>query len=365
MQINSLIQFFEELAPLSLQEPYDNSGLLVGDPNREITGVLITIDITEEILEEAVNLGANLIISHHPIIFNGLKKLVGTTYSERSVIMAIKNDVAIYAAHTNLDNILQNGVNSKICQLLGLQNIRILQPVKGQLQKLIVFVPEKHADSLMDAMFEAGAGKIGNYDACSFKSSGTGTFRAGENTNPFVGKKNELHAEPEIRLEIVVPSYRSANVIKAMKKIHPYEEVAYDLITLQNEWSQVGAGMVGEISESMDGMAFLGHLKKTFNTGCIRHTEVLNKKVKKIAVCGGAGSFLLKDAIKAGADVFVTGDFKYHQFFDAERKLIIADIGHYESEQFTKELFYEFITRKFSTFAVHLSKINTNPIKYL
>ncbi len=365
MQISSLIHYLEELAPIPLQESYDNSGLLLGNKNSEITSVLIALDITEEVIEEAMQMGANLIISHHPIIFTGLKKLTGQNYVERSVILAIKHDIAIYSAHTNLDNVLENGVNTKICQLLKLQNTQILKPLKGELQKIIVFVPDSYADIVRKAMFEAGAGKIGNYDSCSFNGKGIGTYRAGEQTNPFVGEKGEIHSESETRLELVIPAYLSAKVINAMKSVHPYEEVAYDLINLQNEWLQVGSGMMGELPELMNEFEFLSHIKKIFIAGSVRYSQLLNKPIKKVAVCGGSGSFLLKDAIKAGADIFITGDIKYHQFFDADKKLVIADIGHYESEQFTKELFYELVTRKFSTFAVHLSKINTNPIKYL
>lgn len=365
MKISDITNYIEQVAPPSFQESYDNSGLIVGSYQQEVTGVLITLDVTEEVVEEAVERGDNLIICHHPIVFAGLKRFNGNNYVERTVIKAIQNNVAIYAAHTNLDNVLHQGVNTMISKKLGLENTRILAPVKGKLMKLVVFVPENDAEKVRTAMFEAGAGKIGEYDSCSYNLSGKGTFRAGENTDPFVGNKGELHTEPETRVETVVPGYLQGKVVAAMTKAHPYEEVAYDIYELKNSWNQVGAGMVGNLPSGIEEEEFLKRVKSIFNCGVIRHTELLNKPIKKVALCGGAGSFLLKDAIKAKADVFITGDFKYHQFFDAEKRIVIADIGHFESEQFTKELFYELLIGKFSNFAVHLTKVNTNPIKYL
>jgi len=365
MQINHLINYLEDIAPLVLQETYDNSGLLVGNRSDEISAVLNQFDVTEEVIDEAKTLGANLILAHHPIIFGELKKLNGTNYVERTLISAIKNEIAIYAAHTNLDNVLHHGVNSKICELLELKNCKVLQPLKSQLTKLVVFVPNDHAEKVRNVLFNAGAGKIGNYDACSFNSQGEGTFRAGESAHPFVGQINVIHQEPETRIETIIPTYITSKAVKAMLEAHPYEEVAYDLIPLQNEWVHAGSGLIGELEIPMDAQGFLQKVKITMKTGCIRHTQLLQKPIKKVAVCGGSGSFLLNHVIKAGADVFISSDFKYHQFFDADKNIVIADIGHFESEQFTKELFYELVTRKFSTFAVHLSKINTNPIKYL
>ena len=365
MQIKDIVNYFEEIAPASLQESYDNSGLLIGNYKTDITGILITLDVTEEIIQEAVDLGANLIVAHHPLIFSGLKRINGNNYIEKTVIKAIKNDIAVYAAHTNLDNVIKTGVNTKICEKLGLKNIKILSPLKNRLNKIVVFVPETHTEKVRKSIFDAGAGVIGNYDSCSFNINGTGTFRAGNNTNPFVGKKGELHTENEVRIETVVPDFLTNKVISAIKNSHPYEEVAYDIYNLQNAWEQSGAGMIGKLPEPVDEMQFLKQIKNIFNTGVVKYTKLRNTPIKKVAVCGGAGSFLLKDAISAGADIFITGDFKYHQFFDAENRIIIADMGHFESEQFTKELFYELLTRKFSNFAIHFTKVNTNPIKYL
>ncbi|QIA09595.1 Nif3-like dinuclear metal center hexameric protein [Draconibacterium halophilum] len=363
MKIKAITNFLEDFAPLKLQESYDNAGLILGDKNTEVSAALVTLDVTEEVVDEAIKRKAGLIIAHHPIIFSGLKKITGKNYIERTLIKAIKNDVAIYAAHTNLDSVT-GGVNGKICEKLGLENCKILQPSGGLLKKLITYVPVDHANSVREAVFAAGAGNIGNYDSCSFNTHGQGTFRGSDTTNPFIGKKGEQHYENEIRFETVFPDYLQGKIINALVHAHPYEEVAYDIYSLDNKFDQIGMGMTGTLPKEIDEKKFLKLLKETFGTGVIKHTALKNKKVRKIAVCGGAGSFLLNQAIAAGADVFVTGDFKYHQFFDAENKIVIADIGHFESEQFTKELFYEILTKKFPKFAVHLSEVNSNPVFY-
>ncbi|MCF6356812.1 MAG: Nif3-like dinuclear metal center hexameric protein [Draconibacterium sp.] len=362
-KLKEITNFFENLAPLSLQESYDNAGLIVGDVNAEISSVLVTLDVTEEIIDEAIEKKAELVVAHHPIIFSGLKKITGKNYVERTIIKAIKNDIAIYAAHTNLDSIT-GGVNSKICEKLQLENCRILQPVSGQLKKLVTFIPIEHSNKVREAVFSAGAGTIGNYDSCGFTIEGQGTFTGNENSNPFVGKKGETHTEKEVRFETIFPAYLQGKVIQALLNFHPYEEVAYDIYSLDNKFNKAGMGMIGTFAVPKSEKEFLIQLKNTFNTGIIKHTALKNNEVKKVAVCGGSGSFLLKQAIAAGADFFVSGDFKYHEFFDAENKIVIADIGHFESEQFTKELFYELLTKKFPKFAIHLSEANTNPVFY-
>ncbi|GAB1453413.1 Nif3-like dinuclear metal center hexameric protein [Draconibacterium sp.] len=361
--VKDITNFLENFAPLGLQESYDNAGLITGDINTEITSVLITLDVTERVVEEAIQKKAQLIVAHHPIIFSGLKKITGKNYVERTIIKAIKNDIAIYAAHTNLDSV-DGGVNRKICDKLGLENCKILQPVAGQLKKLVTFIPVDNADEVRETVFNAGAGNIGNYDSCGFVTEGKGSFRGNENSNPFAGKKGEIHAEREVRFETIFPGYLQGRIIDALLKSHPYEEVAYDIYPLENKFDKIGMGMVGTLAEPIAETLFLKQLKQTFNTGVIKHTTLLGKNVGRVAVCGGSGSFLLDAAIAAGADFFVSGDFKYHQFFDAENKTVIADIGHFESEQFTKELFYELLTKKFPTFAVHLSEVGTNPVFY-
>lgn len=364
MKIKEITSYLESFAPVLLQEDYDNAGLIVGNPETDVTGILVTIDSTEVIIDEATRIGANLIIAHHPIVLSGLKKINGKSYIERTIIKAIKNDIAIYAIHTNIDSIL-GGVNSKIAEKLTLQNTKILETKSNHLLKLVYFVPSEHAENTRNAIFVAGAGQIGNYDMCSFNVEGKGSFRAGEGTDPFVGKKGELHFENEIRVEVILPKHLVNNVVKSLMESHPYEEVAYDIYVLKNDFEGVGSGIIGELKTEMSEMDFLNLLKSTFNAQGIRYTKLLNKPIKKVAICGGSGSFLLNKAIGKNADVFVSSDFKYHQFFDAENKILIADIGHFESEQFTKELIYELLIKKFPKFAVHLSEINSNPINYL
>jgi dinuclear metal center YbgI/SA1388 family protein len=364
MKLKEITTYLEHIAPIAYQESYDNAGLICGNESMEITAALICLDSTEAVLDEAISMGCNLIIAHHPIVFTGLKKFNGKNYVERVIIKAIKNDIAIYAAHTNLDNAWQ-GVNAKIAEKLQLKNYSLLSPQKNGLKKLVTLCPEEHADSVRNALFVSGGGRIGEYEQCSFNTNGIGTFKPSAGAKPFVGEIGKLREEKETKIELIYPAYLEHKIVNALLKTHPYEEVAYDLISLTNGNRWVGAGIVGELSEEIDELSFLKQLKITMKAESIRYTALRGKKVKKIAICGGAGSFLLQNAIKSEADVFVTADFKYHQYFDAENQIVIADIGHYESEQFTIELFYELLNKKFSTFAIHLTKINTNPIKYI
>ncbi len=363
MQLQEIIQYLESIAPLSYQESYDNSGLIVGNHNMELKKAIVSLDCTEAVIDEAIETGANLIISHHPIVFSGLKKFNGSTYIERVVMKAIQHNIGIYAIHTNLDNV-KNGVNYKIAEKLGLKNIRILEPKKQLLSKLITYAPHAHAGAVRDALFEAGAGHIGNYSECSFNAEGYGTFKGNEYTNAFVGEKNQRHQEPETKIEVLFPSRLESAIIKQLKRSHPYEEVAYDIIALQNTHQDVGSGVIAELEMEADVEAFLKHLYQSLDLEVIKYTDISKNKIKKLAICGGSGSFLLNAAMKAGADAFITADYKYHQFFDSEGKIMICDIGHYESEQFTIELLLERITKKFPTFAVCSTKCNTNPVKY-
>ena len=363
MKLAQLTAYLESLAPLAYQEEYDNSGLIVGRPEQEISQALISLDCTEAVVDEAITTGCQVIISHHPIIFKGLKKFNGKTYVERVVEKAIKNDIAIYAIHTNLDNIM-TGVNARICETLGVTNTRILAPKHNLLKKLVTYVPLAQADQVRNALFHAGAGQIGNYSECSFNAEGTGTFKGDENSDPYVGEPGIRHREEEVRIETVYPANLESKIIMALVLAHPYEEVAYDLYALTNQHQQIGSGMIGELETPMDEDDFLAEVKEKMHAGVIRHTAFTGKQVKKVAVCGGSGGFLLKQAIAAGADIFITADYKYHEFFDAEGKILIADIGHFESEQFTQQLLYEIIQKKFVNFAVRLTKVNTNPVKY-
>jgi len=364
MKIKEITAFLEGLAPISTQEDYDNSGLIVGDYNDEISGVLISLDCTEDIIDEAIRKKCNMVISHHPIVFKGLKKLNGKNYVERTILKAIKHDIAIYAIHTNLDN-YRFGVNHEIGKRLGLINTRILAPSQNKLIKLATFVPLEHVESVKSALFSAGAGQIGDYDQCSFSQEGIGAFRALENAKPYVGSQNELHHEKEAKLEVILPDYLSGKVVTALISAHPYEEVAYDLIPLLNDNKYQGAGMIGEIEAPMNTLDYLKQIKADFNCGAVRHTKILKEKIQRVAFCGGSGSFLLSHALRAGADLFITGDYKYHDFFDSENQIVIADIGHYESEQFTIDLIGDAMKKKFVTFAVHLTELNTNPVNYL
>lgn len=364
MKVKEVTSILEEIAPLHYAEDFDNVGLLVGKNDTEVTGVLVTLDTLEVTIDEAIEKNCNLIISFHPIIFSGLKKLNDSNYVERVVIKAIENQIAIYAIHTALDNSIQ-GVSAKICAILGLINTRILIPKKNILKKLTTYVPIKNAIDLRDSLFKAGAGNIGNYDACSFSISGEGTFRGNENSNPTLGEKGVLHTENEIQISVIFELKNEINILKALKENHPYEEIAYEIITVENNYQNVGMGMIGELSSAQDEKDFLEYLKKTMKTKCIRHSVLLNKQIKKVAVLGGSGSFAIEAAKKAGADAFISADFKYHDFFKAENSILLADIGHYESEQFTKNLIVDFLTKKISNFAIILSEKRTNPIYYL
>ncbi len=364
MLVKDITSYLDTLAPPAYAESYDNVGLLVGDANAEVTKAIITLDVTEAVVEEAIKEDAQLIIAHHPIIFGGLKRLTGKTYVERTVMKAIKHDVAIYVAHTNLDNV-QHGVNAIVSEKLGLLCPTILAPKAGLLKKLVTFVPNKKVEQVRAALFQAGAGHIGNYSETSYNSEGYGTFKGDYTTTPHVGEKGVRHQEPETRLETIIPNYLEGKVIAALKESHPYEEVAFDIVPISNINQTIGSGMIGELEEGMEEMVFLEFLKKTMNTDCIRYTPLRGKPIRRVAVCGGSGSFLLGAAIAHGADVFITGDFKYHDFFDAEGKVVIADIGHYESEQFTGEWFHKHLTEKFPNFALLYSSVRTNPVNYL
>jgi dinuclear metal center YbgI/SA1388 family protein len=363
LRIKDIIEELETTAPGAFQEDYDNSGLIIGNMNTEVSKALVCLDCTEEIIDEAIAKNCNLVIAHHPIIFRGLKRLNGNTYVERTIIKALKNDIAIYAIHTNLDNVLQNGVNTKIAEKLKLEKLKILDSKSDKLAKLVTFVPRDNAQIVREALFNAGAGKIGNYDSCSFNTEGKGTFKGNENSNPFAGMRNELHTESETRIETIFPIHIKSKIISSLIAAHPYEEVAYDIVLLENDWLEVGSGIVGELKEEMKSSDFLKLLKKNLNLNVVKYTDY-TKPIKKVAICGGSGSFLLSKALKVEADVFVTSDFKYHEFFDAEGKIMICDVGHYESEQFTPELIIEIIQKKFANFAAVLTETNTNPVNY-
>ncbi|MDR1348388.1 MAG: Nif3-like dinuclear metal center hexameric protein [Prevotellaceae bacterium] len=364
MKIKDVVQCIEEYAPLHYQENFDNAGLIVGSDEAKTGSALLCVDITEEIIDEAISKNINLVISHHPVVFSGLKKITGQNSTQRIVAKAIKYDIALYAAHTNMDNVAC-GVNSKICEKLGLVDCEILSPLKNELAKIAVFVPESHAEKVRNAMFKAGAGSIGAYDSCSFCTQGRGTFRAGENANPFAGEKGKLHIENEVKIEMIAQKHDLAKIKNAILENHPYEEIACDIYSLDNKYKNAGSGMIGNLSKPMTHDEFYKHLKNIFSLKIIRSTKPVSKTVFRVAVCGGSGSFLLGDAIANQADIFVSSDFKYHQFFDAENKITIADIGHFESEQFTVEIFCDIIKKNLPNFAAQIAEKNINPIFYI
>jgi dinuclear metal center YbgI/SA1388 family protein len=363
MKISEVISHLEALAPLAYQENYDNAGLLIGSPDTVCSGIVCTLDATEQVILEAKEKGCNMVVAHHPILFKGITKITGKNYVEKALICAIKNDIAIYAIHTNLDNVL-NGVNQPIALKLGLLNTKILLPQPNHLIKLVTFVPLTQASAVREALFASGAGNIGHYSKTSFTVEGLGSFMGSGLSNPYLGEKNVFHEEKETRIEVILPTFLKNKVLSALLNAHPYEEVAYDFIPLLNNNATIGSGLIGELPESMSETAFLTLLKDQFGLKIVKHTALLNKKVKKIALCGGAGSFLIGHAKAAGADFFVSADIKYHEFFDAELSLVIADIGHWESEQYTSDLLFSYLTTKFPNFAVLKSAINTNPVSY-
>ncbi|MBC2844559.1 Nif3-like dinuclear metal center hexameric protein [Winogradskyella flava] len=364
MTIQDVINHLHDLAPLAYAEDFDNVGLLVGDKSQNVSGILVTLDTLETVVDEAIETNCNLIVSFHPIIFKGLKKLTGKTYVERVVIKAIQNNISIFSIHTALDNALQ-GVNSIICDQLELKNKQILMPQSGTMKKLQTYAPTANAETLRAALFDVGAGSIGNYDSCSFNIEGEGTYRGNENSNPSVSKKGTLHKENETAISVVFKKHLEHKILKALFDAHPYEEVAYEMFELANSNPYIGMGMIGELGNPMNEKACLEFVKTKMNTKCVRHSQLLNKPIKKIAVLGGSGSFAISAAKASGADLLVTADLKYHDFFSAENDIILADIGHYESEQFTKSFLVDYLSKKITNFAVVLSKTNTNPVKYL
>ncbi|MEM9896912.1 MAG: Nif3-like dinuclear metal center hexameric protein [Bacteroidota bacterium] len=363
-QIKDITNYLEEWAPKSLQESYDNAGLIVGDSSDEAKGALITLDTTEKVLDEAIDLGYNLIIAHHPLLFSGKKRIGTSHWIDKCIRKAIKNDISVYAIHTNLDNI-RSGVNHKIAEKLGLEKVRVLRPKAETLSKLTVFVPIENKNQVLSALHHAGAGAIGDYSECSFESTGIGSFKGNQQTNPTIGEPNRLEQVEEAKLEVLLSSHQESKVLAAMISSHPYEEVAYYLQPLKNINQEVGAGIIGYLPKEMESDDFIKYVKKCLELHVVKCTPPLEEKVDKVALCGGSGRFLLEDAIRQNASVFISSDFKYHDYFEADEKIMIMDIGHYESEVFTKELIMDRLAKKFTNFACRLSEVRTNPIKYL
>ena len=364
MKIKEIITVLEEMAPLAYAEDFDNVGLLLGNQEDEATGVLVCHDALESVIEEAIAKNCNLVVCFHPILFSGIKKITGKNYVERSVLKAIKNDIAIYAVHTALDN-HKNGVNKIFCDALGLTNTKILVPKPNFIQKLVTYTIPENVEQVRNALFNAGAGKIGNYDDCSFTSQGIGTYMGNENSNPEIGERFEFVEAQEIKIEVTFEKHLQNKILKALLKNHVYEEVAYEIYDLQNTHQNIGLGMVGELEKPLSELEFLQLVKTKMQCEGIRHSTLLGKSIKKVAVLGGSGSFAIKNAIQAGADVFLTADLKYHNFYEAENQIVLADIGHFESERYTKNYIVDYLKEKITNFAFVLSEENTNPVKYL
>ena len=362
-KISEIITCIEQMAPLAYQESWDNSGLQVGNPNQDATAVLLCVDITEAIIDEAIIKGANLIISHHPLIFKGVKKLTGESYVERVIIKAIQHNIVLYSAHTNMDKCL-GGVNFRIAQKLGLKNIRVLAPEENYLYKIVTYVPELHTNSVRQAMWNVGAGNIGNYDCCSYNTDGYGTFRANEGCKPFVGSINEVHTEPEVRVEVVVPKNRLNRVVAAITSVHPYEEPAIDILPLANDYSQLGLGCIGELEEPINELNLTDYINSKLQVELIRHTKLSDRMITKIALCGGSGAEFISTAKAQGAEAYITADVKYHDFFASENQIVIADIGHFESEQCIKDVFYEQLSKNFINFAILKADSDKSPVGY-
>ena len=363
MKLNEVVSYIESEFPKALQESYDNSGLIAGDRNQEVSGALLALDITEEVLKEASTKGLNLVISHHPAVFQNIKSFTGANTTERILIYALQHKIALFSAHTNLDN-HKNGLNEKLASVLGLENSAVLSPMEKMLQKLVTFVPVNEAEKVRSAIFAAGAGHIGEYDLCSYNLEGTGTFRGSEISKPFAGEKGKLTREAEVRIETIMPVYIRDKVVRALLEAHPYEEPAYDIYPLDNKWNQNGAGRIGTLKKPLSEMHFLELVKKSLNAKVLRHSSLTGKSIKKVAVCGGSGSFLIKQAIASGADAFVSSDFKYHQFYEGGRGVLLIDAGHFETEQFALQLFYDVLIKKIPNFAVHFSELAINPVNY-
>lgn len=364
MKLKTLIRELENWAPPAYQEAYDNSRLLTGHSEMEITGVLISLDCIESVVDEALANNCNVIVAHHPILFSGIKSLTGKNYVERTLIKAIKNDVAIYAIHTNLDNVI-SGVNHKIAEKIGLKNTKILAPATGKLMKLETACPEEAVEPIKQAVFEAGGGNIGNYADGWFGVQGTAGFKPKAGANPSIGSIDHYMSKPEMKLEFVFPSHLQQGILQALKKVHPYEEFDYKIIRLENTNQEVGAGLVGDLSMPENTDDFLRRIKAVFGCGVIKYAGKKPSKINKVALCGGAGFFLLHAALSAGADVYITADVKYHEFFDAENRILLADIGHYESEQFTKELIADKLSAALGDLTLLVSNTDTNPVNYL
>ncbi len=362
MVIKDVTDYLEQLAPLHYAEDFDNVGLLTGDYNDPVNGILVTLDCLENVVDEAIEKNCNLIVAFHPIIFKGLKHLRASDYVRKTVVKAIKNDIAIYAVHTAID-VANGGVSYLMASELGLKNITTLTPKKGLIKKLITYVPNDHIHDVKKALFNAGAGSLGNYDECSFSTSGTGTFKGNEKSEPVIGESGTRSTVNEQQLSITYLPHLESKILKALFTSHPYEQVAYEVSTLENTYQNIGMGAIGTLENTLNVDDFLKLLKAVYGSGAVRYSLSRKRNIKTVAVLGGSGAFAIQNAIRAGADAYVTADLKYHDFFQGEN-ILLCDVGHYESEQFTKNLLQEYLSKKFSSFAILCADARTNPVNY-
>ncbi len=358
MTCKEIIKYFEEWAPKEIAWQKDNVGLQVGSLNNKLNNILLCLELHDQVIDDAIKKNCNLIISHHPLLFQPLKKIdLQNDKNSKLIEKLIKNNITLYSAHTNLD-FTKEGVSFELAKKLKLNNIDFLVHQNSNQYKLSVFVPVDFVDKVANAIFENGGGRIGEYTNCSFRTKGNGTFKGSGNSNPYLGEKNKIELVEEIKLEVLVDSWKLKKILTAIFETHPYEEVAYDIYPLANSNKNYGAGTIGELDKPMHQKQFLDYVADNLKIKNFRYSKG-NNKIKKVALCGGAGSDLVKDALNSGADAFITADLKYHTFQDANEKILLIDAGHYETEIHSLDE----VKRKLSHYTIG-KNINTKIFKY-
>jgi len=335
MTCGEIFKYIRSWAPEEIAWNKDNVGLQVGSAKRKVKNILLALDLNMKVIIEAVKKDCNIIITHHPLLFNPLRK-IDTDQDNTSLLVEklIKHDITLFSAHTNLD-FTKDGVSFELAKTLKLTNLRFLSNIKSAQYKLIVFVPEGHIEKVASAIFENGGGIIGEYSNCSFRTKGQGSFKGSKKTSPSIGKKLNYEKTDEIKLEVLIDSWKLNEILSAIRSVHPYEEIAYDVYPLNNENVNYGIGAIGELHTAMNQREFFNHVSKSLKINNFRYTTGKTNKIKTVAVCGGSGSEVIPAAIKKGADALITADIKYHTFFDNERKILLIDAGHYETEIFS------------------------------
>ena len=364
MTIKDVTTFLEQKFPLYLQEDFDNCGVQCGDVRQEISGAMVCFEMSEQVIDEAIDKGCNLVISHHPLMLKrGICKIVPTDRVGAMICKALAHNMVLYSMHTNIDS-GEGGGNDAFAEKLRLRNVKVLEPHKGMYRKLVVFVPKENAETLKSALFAVGCGVQGNYDSCGYTLHGQGQFRPLEGANPHIGEENHLEHVDEERVEMIYPTGLQRAVVQAIYDNHPYEEPAFDLLPLENESRTIGLGRIGELPKELPVSDFLGYLKDNLGFIHCRYCGDETKMIRKVAVCGGGGSSFIDLAIASGADAYVSGDFKYHDFFKSYQKTLLVDIGHYEGEFFIKNIIFNLLNEKFSTFATLISKMESLEVKF-